>query len=57
MKEVIYNFKVIVIGPSAVCKTSIINRFVNDSFSLKYQFTLGVDFLAKSINFRIWKNC
>jgi small GTP-binding protein len=50
MKEVIYNFKVVVIGPSAVGKTSIINRFIHDSFSLKYQFTMGVDFLAKSIN-------
>ena len=50
MKEVIYNFKIVVIGPSAVGKTSIINRFIHDSFSLKYQFTMGVDFLAKSIN-------
>jgi len=49
MKEVMYNFKVIVIGPSAVGKTSIINRFVNDTFSMKYQFTMGVDFLAKTV--------
>lgn len=47
--ETSYNFKVIVIGPAAAGKTSIINRFVNDEFSLNYKFTLGVDFSAKSI--------
>lgn len=50
MKEVKYSFKVIVIGPAAVGKTSIINRFIYDKFSLRYKFTLGVDFLAKSVN-------
>ena len=50
MEEVSYIFKLIVIGPSAVGKTSIINRFVHNSFSLKYQFTMGVDFLVKRVN-------
>jgi small GTP-binding protein len=51
MTNTIYNFKVIVVGPAAVGKTSIINRYVHDEFSLKYQFTIGVDFLAKNIKF------
>jgi len=50
MEEVSYIFKLIVIGPSAVGKTSIINRFVHNTFSLKYQFTMGVDFLVKRVN-------
>ncbi|MFX1374219.1 MAG: Rab family GTPase [Promethearchaeota archaeon] len=46
-----YRFKVIVIGPGAVGKTSLIRRFVEDQFSFNYKFTIGVDFLAKKIEF------
>ncbi len=44
-----YTFKLIVIGPAAVGKTSLIRRFVENQFSFNYKSTIGVDFLAKSI--------
>lgn len=46
-----YTFKVIIIGPGAVGKTSLIRRFVEDQFSISYEFTIGVDFLAKTVKF------
>ncbi|MFW9825497.1 MAG: GTP-binding protein [Candidatus Thorarchaeota archaeon] len=47
-----YKFKVIIVGPSAVGKTSLLNRFVNNEFELKYKLTIGVDFLTKSIEYQ-----
>jgi small GTP-binding protein len=44
-----YTFKVIIIGPGAVGKTSLIRRFVENHFSFNYKFTIGVDFLAKTL--------
>ena len=54
--------KVIIVGPSAVGKTSLLNRFVHNEFTLKYKLTIGVDFLtkiveyepSKSIKLHIW---
>ncbi|MFW9875434.1 MAG: Rab family GTPase [Candidatus Thorarchaeota archaeon] len=46
-----FTFKVIIIGPGAVGKTSLIRRFVENKFELSYKFTIGVDFLAKTIKF------
>lgn len=45
-----FTFKIILIGPAGVGKTSLIRRFVEDQFSFNYKFTIGVDFLAKTIN-------
>lgn len=47
-----YNFKVLIIGPGAVGKTSLINRFVHNEFSLKYKFTIGADFLMKNVEYK-----
>jgi small GTP-binding protein len=46
-----YTFKVIIIGPAAVGKSSLIRRFVENRFSFEYQFTIGVDFLAKTVEY------
>ena len=43
-----FAFKIILIGPSAVGKTSLINRYVKDQF-VDYKPTLGVDFLLKEV--------
>lgn len=43
--------KVIIIGPSAVGKTSLLNRFVHNEFMLKYKVTIGVDFLTKTLEY------
>ncbi|MFX0043100.1 MAG: Rab family GTPase [Candidatus Hodarchaeota archaeon] len=52
MNDLLYNFKVIIIGPAAVGKTSIINRFVKEEFVLKYKLTIGTDFLSKTIEYK-----
>jgi small GTP-binding protein len=44
-------YKVIILGPSAVGKTSLLNRFVHDEFILKYKMTIGVDFLTKTLEY------
>jgi Ras-related protein Rab-7A len=41
--------KIIILGDSGVGKTSIMNRFVNQKFSLQYKSTIGADFLTKEM--------
>jgi small GTP-binding protein len=43
----LYVFKVIIIGPGAVGKTSLLHRFVENKFSFRYKLTIGADFLSK----------
>lgn len=45
----LFVFKVIIIGAGAVGKTSLLQRFVEDTFNFKYKLTIGADFLAKVI--------
>jgi len=49
MEESQYVFKLVLIGPGAVGKTSLMQRFVNDKFSHSYNVTIGVDFLTKQL--------
>jgi small GTP-binding protein len=49
-KEAYYRFKIILIGAGAVGKTSLVKRFVDDTFSTSYNVTIGVDFLSKDVN-------
>jgi len=46
-----YTFKIIIIGPAAVGKSSLIRRFVDNAFSTDYQFTLGVNFMSKIVEY------
>lgn len=46
-----YSFKIIIIGPAAVGKSSLIRRFVDNKFTLQYKFTIGVDFMTKIIEY------
>jgi Ras-related protein Rab-7A len=43
------SFKIIIIGDSCVGKTSLLRRYVNDTFLESYKATIGVDFLTKSL--------
>eukprot|EP01006_Ploeotia_vitrea_P004994 TRINITY_DN116003_c0_g1_i1.p1 TRINITY_DN116003_c0_g1~~TRINITY_DN116003_c0_g1_i1.p1 ORF type:complete len:211 (-),score=4.75 TRINITY_DN116003_c0_g1_i1:278-910(-) len=42
-------FKVVILGDSGVGKTSLINRYVYNSFSQRYMATIGSDFHAKDM--------
>ena len=45
----LFVFKVIIVGPGAVGKTSLLYRFVENKFSFRYKMTIGADFLSKTI--------
>ncbi|KAH7826477.1 Rab6b [Monocercomonoides exilis] len=45
----IRQYKIIFLGDQGVGKTSLIARFMYDSFDLNYQPTVGIDFLSKSV--------
>ncbi|KAM3933064.1 ras-related protein Rab-7L1 isoform 1-T1 [Leptodactylus fuscus] len=44
-----YLFKVLVVGDTAVGKTSLLNRYVHDVFGKEYKMTMGVDFALKVV--------
>ncbi|MFX0136986.1 MAG: Rab family GTPase [Candidatus Hodarchaeota archaeon] len=44
-----YVFKIIVIGDPAVGKTSLINRFIQDTFEADYKETIGTNILRKTV--------
>jgi len=44
-----YVFKIVLIGPGAVGKTSLMQRYVHNRFSERYELTIGVDFLSKDV--------
>jgi len=45
----LYVLKVLIIGPGAVGKTSLLHKFVENKFSFRYKLTIGADFLSKII--------
>eukprot|EP00004_Rigifila_ramosa_P013800 TRINITY_DN3085_c0_g1_i3.p1 TRINITY_DN3085_c0_g1~~TRINITY_DN3085_c0_g1_i3.p1 ORF type:complete len:123 (-),score=18.65 TRINITY_DN3085_c0_g1_i3:375-743(-) len=42
-------YKLVFLGDQSVGKTSIITRFMYDSFENTYQATIGIDFLSKTL--------
>ena len=42
-------FKLVFLGEQSVGKTSLITRFMYDSFDTTYQATIGIDFLSKTM--------
>lgn len=42
-------YKIVFLGEQAVGKTSIITRFMYDTFDTNYQATIGIDFLSKTM--------
>ena len=47
----IWAFKVLLLGSAAVGKTSLMLRFIQEKFSESYEYTLGVDYLSKTVEF------
>ncbi|KAK8894366.1 Ras- protein Rab-4A [Tritrichomonas musculus] len=50
-----YIIKVIIVGESAVGKTSILRRFTKDTFTEEKRSTIGVDFNTKTLNTQKYK--
>jgi small GTP-binding protein len=44
-----FTFKLVLLGDMAVGKTSLVLRFINNTFSEKYITTIGADFLIKDL--------
>lgn len=49
LDRTIYRFKLILLGDIAVGKTSILTRYVEDSYSNEYKCNVGVEFRVKSL--------
>lgn len=49
-KEYDHLYKFVMVGDSAVGKSSLLLRFADDDFNENYMITIGVDFRFKSIN-------
>ena len=47
--SVSYKVKLLLCGPAAVGKTSLIRRFIKGSFANEYKLTIGVDILTKDV--------
>lgn len=45
-------YKVLIIGPGSVGKTSLLYRFVRNEFKGNYTITMGANFLTKEIKFK-----
>lgn len=42
-------YKIVFLGDQSTGKTSLITRFMFDSFDANYQATIGIDFLSKNM--------
>jgi small GTP-binding protein len=46
-----YKLKILLCGPAAVGKTSLIHRFIKSKFASDYKLTVGVDILTKEVEY------
>lgn len=61
----IYSYKIILLGDIAVGKTSVLSRFINNTFTDLYKCNVGVDYRSKTVTFdnkigyelNIWDTC
>ena len=65
VNRTIYQFKIILVGDTAVGKTSLVNRFMGFEFQENYACTINADFKIKSLNIdpttgaelTVWDTC
>jgi small GTP-binding protein len=50
-----YKLKILLCGPAAVGKTSLIHRFIKSKFERDYKLTVGVDILTKDVEYSAGK--
>ena len=55
-EEEVINCKVVILGEAGVGKTSIIARFVNDTFKTDIKSSTGTSFTGKKMKFKDFKN-
>ena len=55
-EEEVINCKVVILGEAGVGKTSIIARFVNDTFKTDIKSSTGASFTGKKMKFKDFKN-
>ena len=55
-EEEVINCKVVILGEAGVGKTSIIARFVNDTFKTDIKSSTGSSFTGKKMKFKDFKN-
>ncbi len=61
----IYRFKVILLGDTAVGKTSVLSKFTTNKIDLQHNCTIGVEYKVKSLvlddksaaDLQIWDTC
>ena len=46
-----YKLKILLCGPAAVGKTSLIQQFIKSRFQSDYKLTVGVDILTKEVEY------
>lgn len=65
MDHKVYQYKIILLGDIAVGKTSVVSRFINNTFTETYKCNIGVDYRSKTITFdnktgyelNLWDTC
>ena len=45
-------YKLVIVGDVSVGKTSLISRFIDNTFKVNYDPSIGVDFSSKTVKFR-----
>ena len=48
-----YLVKIVLCGPEASGKTSIVNRYTNDEFTPDYNTTIGIEFTLKILKINV----
>ncbi|CAN6673985.1 GTP-binding protein Ypt6p [Trichomonascus vanleenenianus] len=48
-KDTIQKYKLVFLGEQSVGKTSLLSRFMYDTFDVQYRATIGIDFMSKTM--------